>query len=180
MVVSSDVGGSIRIPSLFCGLFGHKPTGGTVSNARTYPSTGQRGVDRYCQLGPCTRHAVDLMPMLRVLAKEEAQGSEGYSNTINKNDQNTKSTKTNNKNKNNNVDSSSNSGGSFSSFDRGAMRDPDTTLSNVTVFVLDRPLGSSALRSRLDPDQEDALRRAVDALGISGVCWTTTLIICCF
>lgn len=29
VAVASDVGGSIRIPSHFCGLFGHKPTGGT-------------------------------------------------------------------------------------------------------------------------------------------------------
>ena len=69
MAIASDVGGSIRIPAAFCGLFGHKPTGGVVSNARTYPSTGERGVDRFCQLGPITRHAEDLFPFLTTLAK---------------------------------------------------------------------------------------------------------------
>ena len=69
MAIASDVGGSIRIPSLFCGLFGHKPTGGAVSNDRTYPRTGSRGVDRFCQLGPITRHACDLMPFLNVMKK---------------------------------------------------------------------------------------------------------------
>lgn len=174
VVVSSDVGGSIRIPSLFCGLFGHKPTGGTVSNARTYPSTGQRGVDRFCQLGPCTRHAVDLMPMLRVLAKEEARGSTAYTNTTSINKTNSKKgskngTSDNSSNNNSGGGRGGGGGGNFSSFDGGALRDPDTTLSNVTVFVLDRPLGSSALRSRLDPDQDHALQRALDALGVSGV-----------
>lgn len=38
--ISSDVGGSTRIPALYNGLFGHKPTGGAISNANTYPSCG--------------------------------------------------------------------------------------------------------------------------------------------
>ena len=46
-----------------------------VSNARTYPSTGVRGVDRYCQLGPTTRHADDLMPLLTLLSKPDTTPS---------------------------------------------------------------------------------------------------------
>ena len=30
--VGSDVGGSIRMPAFFCGIFGHKPSAGLVSN----------------------------------------------------------------------------------------------------------------------------------------------------
>eukprot|EP00943_MAST-04B_sp_MAST-4B-sp1_P002260 g2260.t1 len=73
LVICSDVGGSIRIPSFFCGLFGHKPTGGMVSNENTYPSTGSGGVDRFCQLGPVTRHAEDLYPFLNILKRPSHQ-----------------------------------------------------------------------------------------------------------
>ena len=69
LALTSDVGGSTRIPALFNGLYGHKPTGGTVPNTRTLPRIdGDSIVGRYCQLGPTTRHAVDLMPLLRVVA----------------------------------------------------------------------------------------------------------------
>lgn len=30
--IGSDIGGSIRMPAAFVGIFGHKPTGGLVSN----------------------------------------------------------------------------------------------------------------------------------------------------
>ena len=65
--LGSDIGGSIRMPAFFNGVFGHKPSGGLV------PSTGQFPVPygaalRYLTTGPLTRRAEDLMPILRVLA----------------------------------------------------------------------------------------------------------------
>ena len=69
LAVTSDVGGSTRIPALYCGLFGHKPTGGTVPNTRTLPHVAADSrVSEYCQLGPTTRHAKDLFPLLTTLA----------------------------------------------------------------------------------------------------------------
>lgn len=70
--IASDVGGSIRIPAFFNGLFGHKPTGGCVPNTRTWPPCTNE-VQRYCQLGPISRHAEDLMPLLRAIAGPDGE-----------------------------------------------------------------------------------------------------------
>ena len=74
--ITSDVGGSTRIPAFFCGLFGHKPTGGTVSNAGCVPPVHGR-VKKICQLGPTSRHARDLWPLLRVIAGPDQRDIEG-------------------------------------------------------------------------------------------------------
>lgn len=64
MAVTSDVGGSTRIPALYNGVFGHKPTGGSISNNNTIPYVGKGKVRDYCQLGPMSKHAEDLWPLL--------------------------------------------------------------------------------------------------------------------
>uniref|UniRef100_A0A6Q2YE70 Amidase domain-containing protein n=1 Tax=Esox lucius TaxID=8010 RepID=A0A6Q2YE70_ESOLU len=64
--VGSDVGGSIRIPAFFNGVFGHKPTSGVVSNVGQFPpATGQQ--PGFLCTGPMCRYAQDLVPMLRVM-----------------------------------------------------------------------------------------------------------------
>ena len=65
--LGSDVGGSIRMPAFFCGVFGHKPTGGLVSNLGQFPCSINEG-SRYLVTGPICRRAADLMPLLRILA----------------------------------------------------------------------------------------------------------------
>jgi fatty acid amide hydrolase 2 len=68
LAVTSDVGGSTRLPAFYQGLFGHKPTGGIVPNTGTMPNIPPNSkVSKYCQLGPTGRSSFDLFPLLRTL-----------------------------------------------------------------------------------------------------------------
>ena len=65
--LGADVGGSIRMPAFFNGVFGHKPSGGLVPNTGQFPIAENEAL-RYLTTGPITRRAADLMPLLSVLA----------------------------------------------------------------------------------------------------------------
>jgi fatty acid amide hydrolase 2 len=65
--LGADVGGSIRMPAFFNGVFGHKSTGGLVPGTGQYPESHGE-VRRYNTTGPLCRRAEDLMPLLRLLA----------------------------------------------------------------------------------------------------------------
>lgn len=69
--LGSDIGGSIRMPAFFNGVFGHKPTGGLVTSAGQYP-VATEGVEEYVCTGPITRRAEDMLPLLRLLAGPNA------------------------------------------------------------------------------------------------------------
>jgi len=68
--IGADIGGSIRIPALFCGVFGHKPSRGLVPNAGIWPAVGGTAAEMLA-IGPMTRRAEDLMPLMRILAGKQ-------------------------------------------------------------------------------------------------------------
>lgn len=64
--ITSDIGGSTRMPAFFNGLFGHKPSEGLTPIA----GIGLREIDypdTMCTVGPLCRKAEDLIPFLKVL-----------------------------------------------------------------------------------------------------------------
>jgi len=65
--LGADVGGSIRMPAFFNGVFGHKPTGGLVPNTGQYPYVTEEAA-RFLCTGPLARKAEDLWPLLKILA----------------------------------------------------------------------------------------------------------------
>ncbi|CAN7999572.1 unnamed protein product [Ixodes hexagonus] len=69
--LGTDLAGSIRHPAGNCGIFGHKPTHGIVSRHGLYPDRGE-AVGKFSTPGPMCRYAPDLLPILRVMAGENA------------------------------------------------------------------------------------------------------------
>lgn len=68
--LGSDVGGSIRMPAFFNGIFGHKPTGGLVPSSGQYPRSDGDAL-RYLCTGPLCRRATDLYPLTCLLAGDD-------------------------------------------------------------------------------------------------------------
>ncbi len=65
--LGTDIGGSIRLPAFFNGVFGHKGSAHLVPNACHFPPA-EGAITRMLSLGPLARRAEDLMPLLRILA----------------------------------------------------------------------------------------------------------------
>ncbi|KAM3590122.1 uncharacterized protein V6R79_004053 [Siganus canaliculatus] len=69
--IGSDIGGSIRMPCFFNGIFGHKTTPGVMSTENEYPPcTGRQ--KEYVSSGPMCRYAEDMLPMLKIMAGPNA------------------------------------------------------------------------------------------------------------
>lgn len=72
MGLGSDIGGSIRMPAFFNGVFGHKPTRGIVPNKGQFPIPFTQEQNSFLGIGPIVRYAEDLKPILRVISGENA------------------------------------------------------------------------------------------------------------
>uniref|UniRef100_A0A3Q3JS04 Amidase domain-containing protein n=2 Tax=Monopterus albus TaxID=43700 RepID=A0A3Q3JS04_MONAL len=69
--IGADIGGSIRMPCFFNGVFGHKTTPGVVSCENQHPNFSGRQ-EEYLSTGPMCRYAEDLLPMLKIMAGPNA------------------------------------------------------------------------------------------------------------
>jgi fatty acid amide hydrolase 2 len=65
--LGADIGGSIRMPAFFNGVFGHKPTGGLVPLTGHWPMA-ENAARRFNTCGPLARRAEDLWPALTAIA----------------------------------------------------------------------------------------------------------------
>lgn len=77
MAIAGDQGGSIRIPSSNCGVYGMKPTHGLV------PYTGAMPIEQTIDhLGPVTNNVADNALLLEVLAGEDGLDPRQYKPTV--------------------------------------------------------------------------------------------------
>jgi aspartyl-tRNA(Asn)/glutamyl-tRNA(Gln) amidotransferase subunit A len=72
LAIGSDTNGSIRVPSALCGIFGIRPTLGTLSLRGSYPF-----VHSFDTVGPFARTAADLALAYAVLAGAKGRSFDG-------------------------------------------------------------------------------------------------------
>lgn len=69
--VAADVGGSIRMPAFFNGVYGHKSTPGLVSNLGQWPAGTENTIGRrMLATGPICHHAEDLPLLIHVMSRQ--------------------------------------------------------------------------------------------------------------
>jgi len=74
----SDIGGSIRNPSHYCGVFGHKPTWNLLWMRGHSPPGDMRGTPDISVIGPMARSANDLETAVKAMAGPDEIMARGY------------------------------------------------------------------------------------------------------
>src|SRR5579864_5569975 len=81
LTLGSDIGGSIRIPSHFCGIYGHKPTLELVSTIGHVPPFVDPAPQKFVDLsvcGPMARSADDLRASLAAIGGPAGDDAKAY------------------------------------------------------------------------------------------------------
>lgn len=71
--LSSDIGGSVRLPAMFVGVFGHKPTPYLVSPVGHVPCSTAANWGDFFTMAPMCRYAIDLPIVLKAIADPNPQ-----------------------------------------------------------------------------------------------------------
>lgn len=71
--IGSDIAGSIRVPSHFVGIFGHKPTPGIISIDGHFPTSMDKNFLKFLTIGPMCRYAKDLPTLTYLMSNENCR-----------------------------------------------------------------------------------------------------------